>query len=394
MIVAADCRAAMERCVLGTMMMPGCGPDCQADASELGLTDHSFSSQDRKSVFRAIKNEHDDSLSVALRLAGTTAAEEVFLCVRDASIPGDFFRARVSQLVKLGLVDRARKSAATIANNAAASLDDVIDHANRLVDSVSVESATVSVDDSVGSLLEQVDSGLIGERVASLPFASEFDGFRRGRMVVVGARPKVGKSLLGLQIATDAAGCGRPVLLASLEMSGAEQASRLRKQVGSDELLRSMPIDVITHAKAPTIEAVHAIAKAKKMRHGELAMVIVDFVQIARCKGESRMKDWERVSAISRECKLMAASLDCCVVALSQLKQSAEGREWPRSSDLAHADALQRDADHVLLLHRPHFGTHGGDPSESLVLHDVSRHGGTGLYKAKFSSSRLGFVRA
>ena len=388
-----DQRSAIERSIIGTVLLPGCGAGCQADARELGLTDQAFSCHDRRAVWRAIVDEHDDSVTVAMRLTGPPVAE-VFKCVGEASIPGEYFRYRVAKLVSLSMVDRARSTAASIASNDRASVDDIVGRVRGMADGLATAAHDVSVDDSVGALLDRADSGLVGERVASLPFASSFDGFRRGRMVVVGARPKVGKSLLGLQIAVDAAKSGQPVLFASLEMSGSEQVNRLRKQVGDDGLLRSLPIDVVTHAKAPTIEAVHKLASAKKLRYGELGMVVVDYVQIARCDGESRKKDWERVSTISRECKLMAASLDCCVVALSQLKQSAESREWPRSSDLAQADALQRDADHVLLLHRPHFGSHSGDPCDTMVIHDVSRHGGTGIHPAVFSAESLGFVSA
>tara|TARA_Y100001938_G_scaffold78406_1_gene108320 strand:- start:1190 stop:2395 length:1206 start_codon:yes stop_codon:yes gene_type:complete len=383
-----DPRAALERCILGTMMLDGAGPQCQADAQEIGLVGEMLGPVRRK-VWAALVDRHDGHIEAALRLAEGDRAE-VFRCMREASIPGALFRSRVSLLVRMHVIGKARSGSHSVAAEQWSDVDALREAVgSRVLDPlVAIAALDGDTDDSIAAALAESATG--GEQIASLACAPGFDGLRRGRVVVIGARPKHGKSILGLQIAASAAH-KRPALLVSLEMARGEQAKRLRRQGGDD--VAGLMLDIVTHAKAPTIEALHRLATAKKLKHGDLALVVLDYVQIARCEGEAQMADWQRVTKISRDCKLIAGSLDCCVVVLSQLKQSSEGREWPRSSDLAQADALQRDADHVLLLHRPHMG--GEDRSkrnEGILIHDVSRHGSGGVDRVRFDDQTLRFV--
>ena len=385
---AYDPVSATERCILGTMMQPVTGPACQADATDMGLLPEMFSPA-RRRVYESVEDRHDGSLAVAMRLDPDDRAE-VFRCMREASVPGEFYRARVGDLVRTWRLRAARSGASSVAEEPWVNADDMRTAVDERV-LVNLEAALPvdSVDDSVATLL---DSGVTeGEQVAIVPEFRAFDVFRRGRMVVIGARPKVGKSVLGLQIVSAAGRCGSRVLLASLEMAREEQVQRLRRG-NSDDDLRAMQIDIVTHAKAPTIEALHRLCRSKAVRHGGLDLVVLDYIQIARCENEGRMSDPERVAKISREAKLIAGSLNCCVVVLAQLKRASEDRASPRASDLANSDAMQRDADHVLLLHRPHMHG-GGDVDEAMLLHDISRHGGTGLARLRLDTHELRFKR-
>ena len=385
----AECPAtAMERCIIGTLLLDGYGPQCQADAKELGLTS-SMLGPVRGRIYDALQDRWDGAYEVACRLPAADRGE-VYRCVREASIPGAMFRSRVANVVKAHVIKEARSGSHAVAQSSWSDVDALREAVSaKVLDPLAAISALAGdTDDSIGAALLEASSG--GDIVARLQCAPDFDGFRRGRVVVIGARPKAGKSVLGLQIASSSAAT-KPTLLASLEMARGEQAKRLHKQGG--DAVAALQLDIVTHAKAPTIEALHRLAAAKKLRYGDLALLVLDYVQIARCEGEKAMKDWERVTKISRECKLIAGALDCCVVVLSQLKQSSEGREWPRASDLAQADALQRDADHVLLLHRPHMSDHDkAKRNEAVLIHDISRHGSTGITRLRLDTDTLQFV--
>lgn len=381
---------AEERCLLGTMLLDEQSEQCFADARELGLLPEMLSGG-RPAVLTAAYADFTSYLGLAMRLDGT-ARDEVFYCVSGASIPGLYFRRRCKAIIKRHAITAARSGSHAVSAKGWQNVPDMREAVNERVlahleAAESIEHMTT--DDSVGAALDE--ASITGAEVCRLPEFPAFTGFCRGRLVVLGARPKVGKSLLALQIAAAAAREGR-VLLASLEMSRGEQGSRLVRQVGEVDA-RALMMEIVSHAKVPTIQALHRLARHKRMRHGDLAMVVVDYAQICRCEGEARMRDNERVAAISRECKLMAATLNCCVVLVSQLKQASEQRDWPRSSDLAQSDALQRDANHVLLLHRPHMLGNGGDSNEAVLVHDISRHGGTGVFQLRLNEAGLKFTR-
>lgn len=384
----ADPQAAEERCLLGTMLVDEQSSQCFADARELGLLPEMLASP-RAAVLAAAFENFTTSLDLALRLE-PPARVEVFRCIREASVPGALFRARCKGVIKRHAIAAARSGSHGVSATRwqdvgamrAAVGEDVLAH----LESASAIDA-MTTDDSVAAALDEAK--MTSAEVCRLPELPAFTGFCRGRLVVLGARPKVGKSLLGLQIAACAAREGW-VLLASLEMSRGEQGDRLVRQVGEVDA-RALMLDVVDHGKAPTIEALHRLARHKKLRHGDLAMAIVDYAQICRCEGEGKMRDHERVATISRECKLMAASLNCCVVLLSQLKQASEQRDFPRASDLAQSDALQRDANHVLLLHRPHMFGNSAKRNDAVLLHDISRHGGTGMFHLLLDEDSLRF---
>ena len=387
---AADPVAATERCILGTMLLPGCGPACQADAADIGLLPDMFSPA-RRRIYEAMKDRHDGSFAVAMRLPQEQDRVEVFRCVHEASIVGEFFRARVADMVRSWRMLAARSGAAAIGE---APWSDALDMRAAVDERVLAQlEAAMPVDVSDDGIAALLDSDVKeGERVASVAEFRELDVFRRGRMVVIGARPKVGKSVLGLQVVTAAGRMGSRVILASLEMARVEQVARLRKGNTVADL-KAMHLDIVTQAKVPTIEALHRLCRSKVLRHGQVDLVVLDYIQIARCENEGRMSDPERVAKISRECKLIAQTLDCCVVVLAQLKRAAEERNWPVASDLANSDAMQRDADHVVLLHRPDMQAGGAAKNEGVLLHAISRHGGTGPIQVQFDAATLTFRR-
>jgi len=203
-------------------------------------------------------------------------------------------------------------------------------------------------------------------------------GFQPGSLVIIAARPGMGKSCLVTNIAENAAiDHGKPVLLFSLEMSEAELAGRFlasQARVKSDDLRKGRVKEAAWNkifdaagrlSKAPLfvddssdISMLEIRAKARRMhsQHGELGLVIIDYLQLLRPDGrtESRV---EQIGQMSRGMKILAGELHCPVIALSQLNRSVESRadRRPMLSDLRESGSIEQDADLVTFIYRDDY---------------------------------------
>jgi replicative DNA helicase len=197
---------------------------------------------------------------------------------------------------------------------------------------------------------------------------------RPGQLIVIAARPGLGKSTLALNIAEHLTINHRlPALIFSLEMSEAEIMDRLVSSVGKiplDELLQgnlengnfSSATKTINESSLYIddsgglyINQIHARALRIKRKHG-LSLVVVDYLQLVRAKAESRFQE---VSEVSRALKSLAKELNVPIIALSQLNRDIESRPGgrPRLSDLRESGQLEQDADLVTFLFRENLDT-------------------------------------
>ncbi len=200
-------------------------------------------------------------------------------------------------------------------------------------------------------------------------------GLRPGQMVVLGARPGVGKTSFSLNLATNAAFNGASVAFFSLEMSKIEIAQRLlaaNARVGLQEIrsarIRNEQWPQILQATndlsqldimiddTPGTTVTEIRAKARRILRGkELGLVIIDYLQLlsppAGRRSDSRQTE---VSEMSRGIKIMAKDLGVPVIALSQLSRVVENRtgKRPQLSDLRESGAIEQDADIVAFLDR------------------------------------------
>ena len=206
------------------------------------------------------------------------------------------------------------------------------------------------------------------------------NGLNKNELVILAARPSVGKSALALNIAYNAAArTGRPVALFSLEMSTdmilkrlfASQSSigfdyiqkgilskndRLKlKEVEND--LASIPLYIDDNSGSSIDDIVLKSRKLKESR-GDLALIIVDYIGLINDpKNIYKDNEQAKVSFFSRRLKMLAGELACPVLCLSQLNRQTEGREnkRPQLSDLRSSGAIEQDADKVLFLYRPQY---------------------------------------
>ncbi len=207
---------------------------------------------------------------------------------------------------------------------------------------------------------------------------SLLSGLQPSSLYIVGARPSMGKTSFALGMAAHAAvRAHRPVLVFSLEMGHLELTQRLlcsEARIDStrirDGRLSDPDWDLITQAcsrlaEAPfwiddnpnvTVMEIRARARRLKSKTGDLAMVVVDYLQLmtGRQRADNRQVE---VAEISRGLKVLARELECPVVALSQLSRTLEGRKnkRPMLADLRESGAIEQDADVVMFIYRDDY---------------------------------------
>jgi len=209
------------------------------------------------------------------------------------------------------------------------------------------------------------------------------NGLHGGQMIVIAARPAIGKSTLGLDIARAASIKHKlPSIVFSLEMGRSEIAMRLlsaeasvpmhhmRKGTVDDRDWRNMGATMGKVNDAPlyiddspnmTLVEIRAKCRRLKQKVG-LRLVVIDYLQLMTSgkKVESRQQE---VSEFSRALKLLAKELDVPVIAISQLNRGSEQRtdKKPMISDLRESGSIEQDADMVILLHREDVYEPNGD---------------------------------
>ncbi|MCL2735058.1 MAG: replicative DNA helicase [Propionibacteriaceae bacterium] len=257
-----------------------------------------------------------------------------------------------------------------------------------------------------------------GGRFSGVPTGfSELDGLTNGlhsgQMIIVAARPAMGKSTLALDFARSAAIHNRmTTAIFSLEMSASEIMMRLLSAEASVPLenIRTGRLDdywenlsqVTAQLSAaplfiddsPNLTMMEIRAKARRLKqHHDLKLVVIDYIQLMSSgrKVESRQLE---VSEFSRQIKLMAKELDIPVIALSQLNRGTEARadKKPMISDLRESGSLEQDADVVILLHRADVYNKEDHPGEADLIVAKHRNGRTDTLRVIFQGRMSRFV--
>jgi replicative DNA helicase len=241
-------------------------------------------------------------------------------------------------------------------------------------------------------------------------------GFQNSDLIILAARPSMGKTALALNIARNAAvDAGVPVAIFSLEMSKEQlslrllcseariDSSRLRSGFFSMEdwdrltdaagVLSAAPIFI---DDSPSLSAMEVRAKARRMKMDKnIGLIVIDYLQLMQGRAGAERRDLE-ISEISRSLKALAKEISLPVIALSQLNRMLEQRtdKRPRLSDLRESGALEQDADVVAFIYRdevynkeetnPHKGT-------AEVILAKQRNGPTGEVLLTFLSAYTRF---
>lgn len=273
----------------------------------------------------------------------------------------------------------------SLAFDAPGDTKEVVDEAEKLLMGVterSVRNSYSMLSDVMGELYEELEeacqnpNSVLGVETGYPGIDSRLQGLRPGQMIVVGARPGVGKTSFALNLAFNAAAKGASVAFFSLEMSKIEIAQRLLSAharislsdirgarikgnqwsqiIGATTDLSALDI-MIDDTPGTTVTEIRA--KSRRMLRGkEKGIVLVDYLQLLSPPSGTRRTDSRatEVSEMSRGIKIMAKDLGCPVVALSQLNRQVTDRrgQRPQLSDLRESGSIEQDADIVILLDR------------------------------------------
>jgi replicative DNA helicase len=261
--------------------------------------------------------------------------------------------------------------------------------------------------DRLEQLYEQGDT-ITGTPTGFLDLDELLSGLQPSSLVVVGARPAMGKTSFALNLVAHAAMTAeRPVLFFSLEMSQLEisqrllcaearvDATRVRNGKLSEDDWSRISHGVGRLAEAPvwiddnpqiTVMEIRAKARRLKSRVGDLSMVVVDYLQLMTGRNGAESRQVE-VAEISRGLKILARELECPVVALSQLSRQLEQRQdkRPMLSDLRESGSIEQDADVVMFLYRDEvYDADSPDIGTAEILVAKHRAGPTGMVRVAF----------
>ena len=284
--------------------------------------------------------------------------------------------------------------------------------------------------DMPGALMQFVDAidnaktGRVYTGLAALDRLT--GGLRGGKMVVLGARPGVGKTALALQMAVHAARHTGPVLLVSLEMDAAEIVSRMvAAESGVD--LQALESGELTEEQARRASACYPAISALPIRMAQntctpmqvrreamamqnscgLSMVVIDYLQLMR--SDEKMKSrYEEVTAISREIKLLAMDLHVPILALSQFNRQSEGgygkkKSMPTMAEAKDSGAIEQDANLFLVQYAPEEPAEEGPDWQAyhmckangwewqVLKVEKNRQGRTGAIPMAFDKARMNF---
>lgn len=273
----------------------------------------------------------------------------------------------------------------------------------------------------VGGVFEQVEEmaknqGVIpGIPTGFIDLDQMLAGLHNSDLVLVGARPSMGKTAFGLNICQHAAVKeGKTCAIFSLEMSASQVASRLMGSVSRVDMthMRSgtMTMDdwtklvdgLGTLAEAPiyiddtggiTLSELRSKCRKLKIEHG-LDLIMIDYLQLMSGSGKSSDNRQQEISEISRGLKMLARELNVPVLALSQLSRGLEQRSdhRPMMSDLRESGAIEQDADVIMFIYRDeyyHPDTEEKGVSEIIVA--KQRNGPVGTVKLRYDGAFVTF---
>ncbi len=422
--------------MLGALLL---SRDAIGAVSEQGLRPDDFYRPGHQHIFDAIRALYStgapaDTITVAdeLRRAGLldqVGGTESLHALQNAT-PAISNAAHYARIVQdTAVLRRLIHVAGDIAEMAYAEPDDVtkaVDEAeskvfrvaeDRVVDSTQLLSESIKgVMDRLEETFARGDS-ITGTATGYHDVDELLSGLQPSTLNIVGARPAMGKTAFGLGMATHVAQTtGRPVLVFSLEMGHNELTQRILSSEAKVDSTRirngrlsesdwakigraigrlEVPLFLDDNPRVTVME-IRAKARRMKARHGGLALVVIDYLQLMSGGGSAENRQLE-VSEISRNLKILARELEVPIVALSQLSRNLESRsdKRPMLSDLRESGSLEQDADVVMFLYRDEvYNAESPDKGAAEVIIAKHRSGPIGTKRLVFLGQYTRFDNA
>ncbi|MCS7189893.1 MAG: replicative DNA helicase, partial [Bacteroidia bacterium] len=266
--------------------------------------------------------------------------------------------------------------------------------------------------------LRQQNQPLTGVPSGFLELDRMTAGWQKADLIILAARPSMGKTAFALNLARNAAMSGYPVAIFSLEMSAFQLVSRfvsLEVEISSEalrtgqippELWLALPQKLERLSQAPiyvddtpSITIYDLRAKCRRLKaEKDIQLVVIDYLQLMGGHTKAPNREQE-IASISRSLKALARELEIPIIALSQLSRAVETRNdrRPQLSDLRESGSLEQDADVVLFLYRPEYygimQDEEGNPTQGIteVLLSKQRNGPVGRIRLRFISDYMRF---
>lgn len=402
------------------------------------ISSSSFYADKNRIVFEAMmelfsKSDPIDLLSVSTRLKEKKQLDSVggmsYLSELAQSVPSSANAKHYAEIVQKKYMMRSLIEAADhiseLGFDEAADIDHLLDQAEKRIFDVTNTPSTkkfVALKDTLGEAWERLDRlhKSDGEHRGVPSGFAELDnkisGFQKSDLIIIAARPSVGKTALALDIARQTAvNHGTAVAIFSLEMSDQQLVDRMlaadakvdswRLRTGrlkDDSEFDSIRQSLDRLSKAPifiddepgnNILKMRAVARRLKSEK-DLGLIIVDYLQLMHLPGSKPSDSMvQQITEISRSLKNLARELDVPVIALSQLSRAIEARGGrPRLSDLRDSGSIEQDADLVMFIHRnDKYSEDGAQKGIAEILIEKHRNGPTGRLKLFFKEEWASF---
>ncbi|MFI8531557.1 replicative DNA helicase [Streptomyces aquilus] len=422
-----------EQSVLGGMLL---SKDAIADVVEV-IKGHDFYKPAHETIFQAIldvyaKGEPADPITIAAELTKRGEINKVggasYLHTLVQTVPtaanAEYYAEIVHERAVLRRLVEAGTRITQMGYAADDDVDEIVNRAQAEIYAVTEQRTSedyLPLGDIMEGALDEIEA--IGSRTGEMTgvptgftdLDSLTNGLHPGQMIVIAARPAMGKSTLALDFARAASIKNNlPSVIFSLEMGRNEIAMRLlsaearvalhhmRSGTMTDEdwtrLARRMPevsAAPLYIDDSPNLSMMEIRAKCRRLKQrNDIKLVIIDYLQLMQSGKRSESRQQE-VSDMSRNLKLLAKELEVPVIALSQLNRGPEQRtdKKPQVSDLRESGSIEQDADMVILLHREDaYEKESPRAGEADIIVGKHRNGPTATITVAFQGHYSRFV--
>ena len=420
-----------ESSVLGGLLLDNTAWERMADV----LTDGDFYRYEHRLIYAAVsklveQTKPADVVTVYERLQSEGKADDVgglaYLNQLAQYVPSASNIRRYAEIVRersilRKLVSISDEISTRAFNTGGMAVEKVLDEAEQKIFAIGEEGSRnkqgfVSMDKLMVELMDRVQemadnpNDVTGVPTGFIDFDRMTTGMQAGDLIVLAARPSMGKTALAINIAEHVALHEQlPVAVFSMEMGASQLAIRVVGSIGridqmrlrtgrlldeewprlteTIEKLRNVSLH-IDETPGLTPSELRANARRLARQNGKLGLIVVDYLQLMT--GSSGGKDENRATElgeISRGLKALAKELQCPVLALSQLNRSVETRadKRPMMSDLRESGAIEQDADVIMFIYRDdYYNKDSKEPGVAEIIIAKQRNGPTGAVKLAF----------
>ena len=420
-----------EQSVLGGLLLDNLAWDRAADL----LSDSDFYRHEHRLIYAAIgalvaQSKPADVITVFEQLQSQGKAADcgglAYLNALAQSVPSAANMRRYAEIVRerailRKLIAASDEIATTAFNTQGRPVSQILDEAEGRIFKIGEEGSrnrqgfqgidklVVELLDRVNELHENGAEDVTGVRSGFYDMDRMTAGLQKGDLIVLAARPSMGKTAFALNIAEHVAVNEElPVLVFSMEMGAAQLALRMVGSLGRIDQsglrtgrLKNEEWERLAEAvdrlgrvqlfidETPALNSAELRARARRMsrQFGQLGLIVIDYLQLMSGSSSSEENRATEIGEISRGLKALAKELKCPVIALSQLNRSVESRndKRPMMSDLRESGAIEQDADVIMFIYRDeYYNKDSKEPGVAEIIIAKQRNGPVGTLKLTF----------